>query len=258
MAEHQHTCAHCGAQLPKDSHPLRRYCDSKCARAAEAIRAHAAQPECTCLSCGEAFKPKRSDRKKFCGRSCSNDFIKQRSALFKSLNVSISVQRFKCVSCGESREGSVLRLRCDDCGPERWRWSLSGRKCKCCGSEFTAEYTGGKATDYCSPKCKATAKKASAKAGKAARRARTRGLVAEIIDPIKVFERDGWRCGICGRKTHKGKRGSYHPRAPELDHIIALANGGTHTWRNVQCSCRECNGRKGATDYGQIPLFPAA
>lgn len=42
--------------------------------------------------------------------------------------------------------------------------------------------------------------------------------------------------------------------APELDHIVPLALGGTHTWDNVQCLCRQCNIDKGATVSGQLRL----
>ncbi|MFH5773580.1 HNH endonuclease [Paracoccus sp. NGMCC 1.201697] len=85
-----------------------------------------------------------------------------------------------------------------------------------------------------------------------------RGAVdGELVDATRVFERDGYRCGICGRKTLPSKRGSTHERAPELDHIIAIALGGEHRYSNVQCACRSCNGKKGAASLGQMHLFPA-
>src|SRR5690606_28730512 len=55
---------------------------------------------------------------------------------------------------------------------------------------------------------------------KARRRAIERGAEADRIDPIKVFERDGWRCHLCGQRTPKGLRGTYEPTAPELDHVV--------------------------------------
>lgn len=89
---------------------------------------------------------------------------------------------------------------------------------------------------------------------KARRRAVERGLEADRFDPIEIFERDGWRCHICHRKTPKKLRGTYDDRAPELDHIISLAGGGTHTRQNTACSCRKCNIEKGAKSYGQLRL----
>lgn len=43
-------------------------------------------------------------------------------------------------------------------------------------------------------------------------------------------------------------------KAPELEHIIPIAMGGTHTWDNVACACRLCNQAKGARDFGQLGL----
>lgn len=89
------------------------------------------------------------------------------------------------------------------------------------------------------------------------RRARRYGVAYEPINPIGVFNRDSWLCQMCGVKTLKRLRGSCADRAPELDHRIPMALGGSHTWDNVQCSCRACNIQKGSKRaYGQINLFP--
>jgi 5-methylcytosine-specific restriction endonuclease McrA len=73
-----------------------------------------------------------------------------------------------------------------------------------------------------------------------------RGLDGDVpIDPIAVFDRDGWRCYICGVATPKDLRGSFDDMAPELEHKIALANGGLHILSNVACACRRCNLNKG-------------
>jgi 5-methylcytosine-specific restriction endonuclease McrA len=80
-------------------------------------------------------------------------------------------------------------------------------------------------------------------------------VFSDNIDPIKVFEIAKWKCHICGCNTPKELRGSYKHNAPELDHIITLAEGGTHAYTNVNCSCRKCNQAKGSRSYGQIKLF---
>jgi 5-methylcytosine-specific restriction endonuclease McrA len=82
-----------------------------------------------------------------------------------------------------------------------------------------------------------------------------RGATVELVDPIKVFERDGWRCQLCMRKTPARLRGSYDPRAPELDHIVPISKGGAHSYINTQCACRECNGKKLDRPLGQLRLI---
>lgn len=99
------------------------------------------------------------------------------------------------------------------------------------------------------PKHKAAKLKA-----KAIRRSKERCTEAQAIDPFKVFDRDKWRCQLCGVSTPKRLRGTYVDKAPELDHVVPLALGGSHTWANVQCACRACNSRKGARALGQIGL----
>jgi 5-methylcytosine-specific restriction endonuclease McrA len=80
----------------------------------------------------------------------------------------------------------------------------------------------------------------------------------QYINRTKVFERDGWRCQMCGKATPKYRKGTRYPNAPELDHRTPLALGGPHTYANTQCACRACNAAKGATaSIGQLPLIEA-
>jgi hypothetical protein len=74
-------------------------------------------------------------------------------------------------------------------------------------------------------------------------RAARYGTTFDVIKPERVFERDGWRCQICRRKT-SGKWPS--PKSPSLDHIVPMARGGHHIIENLQCACLACNVRKGA------------
>lgn len=82
-----------------------------------------------------------------------------------------------------------------------------------------------------------------------------RGVKCEHVDPFRVFIRDGWRCQLCGKKLKKENRGSIKEVAPELDHIVPISRGGEHSYRNVQCACRRCNGEKGSKVLGQMRLI---
>jgi 5-methylcytosine-specific restriction endonuclease McrA len=52
----------------------------------------------------------------------------------------------------------------------------------------------------------------------------------------EIFERDGYRCQICG-----GDSGPF-----EIDHVLPLARGGTNDLDNLQTTCFSCNRSKGA------------
>jgi 5-methylcytosine-specific restriction endonuclease McrA len=70
-----------------------------------------------------------------------------------------------------------------------------------------------------------------------ARRARKRGVICELVDPLVVLERDDGLCGICGDDVD--------PMRFHVDHIVPLARGGEHTYANVQTAHPTCNVRKG-------------
>jgi predicted restriction endonuclease len=56
---------------------------------------------------------------------------------------------------------------------------------------------------------------------------------------IKVFERDNYRCQICGRSAKDGIN-------LEVDHIIPRAKGGKDEMTNLHVLCEDCNRSKSA------------
>lgn len=72
----------------------------------------------------------------------------------------------------------------------------------------------------------------------ARRRARMLSVPNERIDFKVVFERDRGDCGICLKPVDPDR---YH-----VDHIVAIARGGSHTYDNVQIAHPACNQRKNA------------
>lgn len=68
------------------------------------------------------------------------------------------------------------------------------------------------------------------------RRAREREAPhVEKIDSLYVYERDGWRCHICKKRVAK--------KDASIDHLVALARGGNHTYDNVALAHLSCNKR---------------
>jgi len=61
---------------------------------------------------------------------------------------------------------------------------------------------------------------------------------------FEVFKRDGFVCGYCG---------STPPSVVlEVDHILAVANGGDNSIDNLLTSCFDCNRGKGANSLNVI------
>lgn len=129
----------------------------------------------------------------------------------------------------------------------------SPRPCGYCKRVFQPAYGDGRSV-YCSTRCceKRMHQKKSGSTHR--RRARKFGCEYEPVDRLVVFRRDGWRCQICGVKTPESKMGRRVDDAPELGHVISLADGGPHSYANTQCECHRCNRAKGARSFGQLRL----
>jgi 5-methylcytosine-specific restriction endonuclease McrA len=100
---------------------------------------------------------------------------------------------------------------------------------------------------YCTTECRDAAMRKVRSGSSHRRRAARHGCEYEPISKLQVFERDGWRCYLCGCATPRHLSGTTEPNAPELEHVVPLARGGSHTWGNVRCACRSCNRAKAAS-----------
>lgn len=62
---------------------------------------------------------------------------------------------------------------------------------------------------------------------------------------FEIFKRDGFSCLYCGATP---------PAAIlQVDHVHAVANGGSNDAGNLVTSCQNCNLGKGATPLGLVP-----
>lgn len=128
-------------------------------------------------------------------------------------------------------------------------WDRSNRQCPECFEQFAPDSVGKL---YCDSTCAGRASRrreraAGTRSGETHRsRARRFGRKYEPVRPLTVFERDRWRCRLCGKKVPKDKVAP-HPLAPTLDHIIPMSRpGGDHVYANVQLAHFLCNSKKGA------------
>lgn len=194
---------------------------------------------------------------------------------------------YECASCGCSRlyehvkpSGGGRRRRycskeCQRVGIKRLRESLAilvKENCASCGDQFFYPQ-GQRRPKYCSERCVGFARRQTDSFKEAHKRWKARnpesiktwqsknrhsrraavGQLSETISPTELFERDKWRCQLCGCKVHPCA--TYHPQRATMDHIIPLSRGGGHIWSNLQTACNLCNSKKNSKAAGQIRLF---
>lgn len=225
-----------------------------------------------CQNCGKAYirwRRNGEEGKKYCSRDCYFQ-KKHKKKMSNKQPEQSKIYIKKCTQCGKLFTSKTKKQRCSrDCDLEyaREKAYLHGQSkhkpkeitCKECGKVFITEY-GDKKRYFCSIDCssKYSRRKRKKELGNHRRRARYYGCEYEPINVVKVFERDGWRCQICGKMTPKNKKGKNLSNSPELDHIMPISLGGSHSYKNVQCACRSCNLKKGANPFigNQMPMFP--
>ena len=169
-----------------------------------------------------------------------------------------------CIACRKTWTGSTRQQACSAACASAWSSAEFRRKaeqkhrdaakvvaCAECGCQFCPVYGAQGTTTLCAP-C-AAIRSARYKREYKRRvgtshhaRARRKGVESRYFNILKILARDDWTCQLCGVQTPKELRGTTDPRAPELDHILPIAAGGSHVPENCQCACRACNGAKGA------------
>jgi 5-methylcytosine-specific restriction endonuclease McrA len=117
-------------------------------------------------------------------------------------------------------------------------------ECLQCGTSFTAT-TAREVPDrkFCTRECGNRyqfAKKYAAGGG------RRQGYVGGK-SRLAIFERDDWRCRLCGAPIDRSQRFP-SPGSASIDHIVPLADGGPHDPTNWQATHLICNIDKGNLD----------
>jgi hypothetical protein len=259
-------CRYCGEEfLPTNKRgPKPSFCSDLCA--GRSFRAGLRANRVTihvdeyikCGVCCIVFSRRktRGAKPKYCSEKCRR--IADNSSYKKvETRKEAEPKEKNCVNCGElfvDASRALNRKYCGEC--------VFTRDCLGCGVEMILDpmLKNHREKKVCSKGCGNTLRKiytdkqARWRASSHKRRVKIRGAEYERFDIIKVFERDSWRCHICGVKTLKSKRGTRHPKAPELDHIVTLKEGGHHKISNVACACCKCNNTKGSTSHGQMNL----
>lgn len=233
-------CAICGSAFFRGTRLNRIYCSRYCYKRAWYLKRRGPVPERCCTVCSARIprltrqgtrKGARGDRR-FCSRRCA------KSADYRRHRVAISIR-------GKARKAAKRKPRI--------------ATCKGCTAPFQAKRVD---STFCTISCfwtwfrKTPKRRVDVRTTGRKREAIQRGASrAERVESAVVFERDGWRCQLCGAPTPASLRGTRSPLRPTIDHIVPLSRGGAHTYQNVQCACSRCNGQKAVRTKGQFRLF---
>lgn len=240
-------CVVCGAIAKK------LYCSRACAgkgkykrliaRGIKRSAARKARGPFICQGCCKSYFATCSQKgqgEQFCSRACST---KHRFRLFVSKRELICRVWFR--SCSVCSKPFTCRMPSAKYCSRRCALIYESPKCTICGAfkEGGAWYrTCGKADcDNAYAIQQRDKKREHRSALRRLRRARMKTDKATLVFRVRVFDACNWKCCSCGCDAPRRLMGTMDDNAPELDHRIALANGGTHDTSNCQLLCRVCN-----------------
>lgn len=164
-----------------------------------------------------------------------------------------------CCGCGEDRPWTTeffyannskpngLDIECRSCARARRRLQpyrpipRTLHMCDMCLRIFAGD---ARRHRFCSPECSKAGQLRDGRIHTLRRRALLANRYVEDVDPSTVYERDGFRCGICCGAIdidipHPD------PMSPSVDHVVPLSRGGEHSYANCQASHLGCNCSKG-------------
>jgi hypothetical protein len=256
-------CARCKAEFkPGKTGPKTTLCKS-CRKKQSFAHQRAAWPEKPCPECGIVFRPNHHNRQRFCTKSCGISFRRNPN------NPRVQQSKY-CIICRTKLPTSDKKILCGnkECFKVHAAQTLHIRyvekvqrhrllSCKICHQDFRPLFNSKRRTICYSDICRRAKAYEALKVSPYAllRRAnRVRANRTELFTHRQIFERDDWRCHLCGGKCITGGDGRVAPLYPTLDHITPLAQGGTHTSDNVQTAHRKCNSSKGSKVLGQLRL----
>ncbi len=214
----------------------------------------------TCQKCGVVFLPKAPDRVTYCSQGCAWAAPRVRSSPIMGPRRAARLALLRtCKICGEKLPKVGQTVCSGECRAQQHRLDtllssigktleIRSKVCVECGTPFTRDYGQDGLRLCCSTECQAERNKrtsaASRREQKRRRRAQKAGVPVERFRVADIFDRDEWRCQLCG-KTVDATLKHPHRLSASLDHVIPLARGGSHTRANVQLAHMICNVWKG-------------
>lgn len=260
-------CQHCGQLMPpRAPSKLKKFCSIACVGKSQRLA-----PVTACEECGTHFQRRaggcelREGRKpSYCSRGCYAKALSRRRIGVAVVPGPEVLERRRTQAAEKAAAKAAEKRRRKEERAAIAAASAADRKAKADAKRSIRACLGCGALMgvapfsrwCCTEKCRDDVARHGRRKSKAQYRARLKNATIEKFLDVEIFRRDGWRCQICGAPTPESRIGTNHPKAPTLDHVVALANGGDHARANVQCACRACNSIKAdGPPQGQIGIW---
>lgn len=148
----------------------------------------------------------------------------------------------QCPVCKRLKRVHFKKERTHSQGTQK-EWEIV--ECKECGKQFI------KLTNrdvYCSDKCRHKHNNR-----KKDHRIPKDKMVSKDITLAKLYKRDNGMCWVCGGICDYNASIN-SDEYPSIDHIVAVSQGGEHSWENVRLAHRGCNLKRYNTEQRYAPL----
>ena len=240
-------CEICSEEFEITTTFNKRFCSENCKHTARRNRNPKPPKIANCKYCNSSYI------KRYTSLYCSDECRKEHYRKQYNRKRTIKLYRYKCIECGKhgysKRKKDYCSDKCSDMAYSKKRQMKSRRFKKC----LYCHHWHYKNRVYCSDECSKRNMKRNQVIAKTKRmtKARQNGQFDADIDIYKLIERDGEQCYLCGDTVHFNVHYN-DPKYPTIEHILAIANGGTHSWDNVKVACRDCNNHKGTKTLKEV------
>ena len=234
--KYKRTCEQCNEEF-ETIRLTSRFCSTTC-RTKDYKTKESNKNKQTCNQCGKHFYRYRKQR--FCSQSCAGLYGDKPS---KPKPIIKTKRKFNCIVCNveyesQSNRSKFCSYKC------RYAYQVEhqpvyDKRCIECGKHYSTTRMKSK---YCSKKC---CKTFNYRVNETRRREQLRknGKIDWDISIERLMKRDKNLCYLCGDKVNINLdyNDDYYPN---IEHVIPVSKGGTHTWDNVKLSHRICNMEK--------------
>jgi len=249
------TCKCCGKEVLM-ARETAKYCSDKCK--SEYNRNNSGDKH-TCKNCMVSFFSYKN--KYYCTKECQLEYMRKHPIIKVKIKKEPKEKKsITCIQCGKEHLTHLANTKyCSNlCGSLHRRNEkkvMVNKRCKECGKHFSS--TNNRMI-FCDKEC---SNKYGWRIKETNRRnvIRNNGSIDWDISIPKLIKRDGIKCYLCNEDCNRqdfiiNSNGTTitGESYPSIEHVIAVANGGTHTWSNVKLAHRGCNNKKGTIELSEF------